>query len=149
MLSLVLWWAWQVGSTGQAGGGEPVGPASAPHLFPPPLPAAWDSWVERDTPHPSIPQQGQGKETRVEAVTWTGWASEHGFLWQVHPLLPHPRHVLQRLFHRLQGPEHHAQGCPAAGGAQWPVLLVSDGDTWVVRALREPSRKHPHTTTAL
>ncbi|KAM6149914.1 ceroid-lipofuscinosis neuronal protein 6 isoform 2-T2 [Erethizon dorsatum] len=42
----------------------------------------------------------------------------------VYPLLPHPRHVLQRLFHRLQGPEHHAQACPAAVAAQWPVLLV-------------------------
>ncbi|XP_004855643.1 ceroid-lipofuscinosis neuronal protein 6 isoform X3 [Heterocephalus glaber] len=42
----------------------------------------------------------------------------------VHPLLPHPRHVLQRLFHRLQGPECHAQACPAAGSTQWPVLLV-------------------------
>ncbi|XP_069899128.1 ceroid-lipofuscinosis neuronal protein 6 isoform X3 [Dipodomys merriami] len=42
----------------------------------------------------------------------------------VHPLLPHPLHVLQRLFHSLQRAELHAGACPAAGGAQWPVLLV-------------------------
>ncbi|EDL95760.1 rCG57979 [Rattus norvegicus] len=42
----------------------------------------------------------------------------------VHPLLPHPLHVLQWLFYYLQGREPHARACPAPGGAQWYILLV-------------------------
>lgn len=46
-------------------------------------------------------------------------------LLQVRPLLPHPLHVLQWLFHSHQSREFNARGGPAPGGAQWPVLLVS------------------------
>ncbi|XP_032965473.1 ceroid-lipofuscinosis neuronal protein 6 isoform X2 [Rhinolophus ferrumequinum] len=47
-----------------------------------------------------------------------------GPLHVVLPLLPHPLHVLQRLFHPHPSQELDARGSPAPGGAQWPVLLV-------------------------
>ncbi|XP_071070356.1 ceroid-lipofuscinosis neuronal protein 6 isoform X3 [Dasypus novemcinctus] len=42
----------------------------------------------------------------------------------VHPLLPHPLHVLQRLFHSCQSQELDARSGAAPGGSQRPVLLV-------------------------
>lgn len=94
------------------------------------------------------------KRARVEAGGWGSWGASEppASLLQVHPLLPHPLHVLQRLFHSSQSQELHARGGPAPGGAQWPVLLVSGHWSWGgggAGALSEPGSKNVLLTTEL
>lgn len=45
---------------------------------------------------------------------------------QVHPVLPDPLHLLQRVLHAGGAAEPDAPACPAPGGAQQPLLLVRD-----------------------
>lgn len=80
----------------------------------------------------TLPGMLQETSTGMGGEGAAGQASEAlASLLQVHPLLPHPLHVLQRLFHSHQSRELNARGGPAPGGAQRPVLLVSGHGTWV------------------
>lgn len=51
---------------------------------------------------------------------------EFPFFFQVHPVLPDPLHLLQRVLHAGGAAEPDAPACPAPGGAQQPLLLVRD-----------------------
>lgn len=97
--------------------------------------------------------RGTSTSTGGEEGSTAGQASKVSVsLLQVLPLLPHPLHVLQRLFHPHPSQELNARGSPAPGGAQWPVLLVSGH--WTCRgewegALSEPGNKNVLLTTAI